>query len=485
MTDDASEIQPIRADFGLEVLDADQLDTIKSATLRILEHVGVRFPSRRALRIFAEHGAEVDMESQVVRLSADLVEEAMGHAPRSYTLAGRNDGTDLLLDGANTYFATDGCGVETIDFETGERRPSRKEDVAKMARVADYLSSIALYWPMVSAQDYGETAPLHELDASFSNTVKHVQTETVMGEKLAHYAVRMAEVVAGDGDEMRARPPLSSLVCTIAPLGQDKEGIEGAMVFAEAGIPVGFMAMPTMGSTAPATMGGALVVGNAEVVSAMVLMQLVAPGAPVYYSLLVSAMHPRTAEYVVSIPQKYLCNAAAVQLAHDWGVPALAGAFGLDRTEPATWQLGRDSVYTMLMVALAGAEMVTGGGMLEASTLLVPEQIIFDDEVYHTDRVLARGVDLGADSLALDVIEAVGPRGHFLAQKHTRAHMRHIWIPELSYPHPSSGDEVLPRIRGRARAKLDRILAQHQPQPLPETARAELSEILESAAREL
>jgi len=338
---------------------------------------------------------------------------------------------------------------------------------------------------MVSAQDCGWTAPLHELDASFNNTVKHVQTETVMGEKPAQYAVRMGEVLAGSREEMRARPPFSVLICTIAPLGQDKEGIEAGMVYAKAGIPVGFMAMPNIGSTAPAKPGGALVVGNAEVVSAMVLMQLVAPGAPVFHSILASVMDPRTAGYVVGIAEKYLCNTAAVQLAHDWGVPALAGAFGMDAAETATWQLGRDSVYTTLMVPLAGADLVTGGGMLKASTLLVPEQIIFDDEIYHTHRILAEGIDTSGDGLALDVIAAVGPRGHFLAQDHTRRHLREIWVPKLTHPRPSSDGEPLPDIRRRARAELDRILTEHRPEPLGEAARAELQVILDAAAREL
>jgi trimethylamine--corrinoid protein Co-methyltransferase len=357
--------------------------------------------------------------------------------------------------------------------------------VAKMARVSDYLASVAFYWPMVSAQDYGRLAPLHELDASFNNTIKHVQTETVMGEKPAQYAVRLGEVIAGDRARMRARPPFSVLICTIAPLGQDKEGIEAGMVYAEAGIPVGFMAMPTMGSTAPATPGGALTVGNAEVVSAMVLMQLVAPGAPVFHSLLASVMDPRSADYIVGIPEKFLCNTAAVQLAHDWGVPALAGSFGMDSSEPATWQLGRDSVYTALMVALAGADTVTGGGMLRASTLLVPEQIIFDDEIYHMNRLLVAGIDTSPDGLALDVISAVGPRGHFLAQKHTRRRIRDIWLPELTHPRYEVGQESVGDIRARAKAKLDRILSVHEPEPLDGAVQVELQSILSAAAREL
>ncbi len=478
-------IEPIEPKFHLEVLSAEQLASIKSATLQIMEDVGVRFPSQRALRVFEDHGARVDWDRQIVRLEPEMVLGAMGHAPRSYVLSGRVDGTDLILDGKRSYFATDGCGTLTVDFETGQERYSCKEDVARMARVADYLSSIAFYWPMVSAQDYGLLAPLHELDASLNNTAKHVQTETVMGERPARYAVRMAEVLAGDRATMRAKPPLSALICTIAPLGHDKEGIEAAMVYAEAGIPVGFMAMPTMGSTAPAAPGGALVVGNAEAASAMVLMQLVAPGAPVFQALLVSGMDPHTADYLVSLPQKYLCNVAAVQMAHDWGVPAMAGTFGLDAGEPATWQLGRDSVYTALMCALAGTDITIGLGMLKASTLLLPEQIIFDDEIYHTHRMMAAGLDTALPDLALDVIASVGPGGHFLSQKHTRRHLRDVWIPKLTQPRPSMDGAPAPGIQQRARAEFDRILAQHEPVPLEPAAQAELQAILGAAAREL
>jgi trimethylamine--corrinoid protein Co-methyltransferase len=474
--------EPIWPRIQSEVLSPDQLSELREATLEILEHVGVRFPSKRALSIFADHGAMVDWDDQSVRMPPDLVGSAMQNAPRAYLLSGRAEGTDLLLDGSRSYFTTDGCGVHTLDLQTGDQRASRKEDVAMMARVSDYLTSVAFYWPMVSAQDCGRSAPLHELEASFANTVKHVQTETVMGEKAARYAVQMAEVIAGDRERMRSHPPLSSLICTIAPLAQDEEGIEAAMVFAAAGVPVGFMSMPTIGSTAPATAAGALVVGDAEVVSAMVLMQLIVPGAPVYHSLLASVMDPRTAQYIAGIGEKYLCNAAAVQMAHEWGVPSLAGSFGVDCGEPASWQLGRDSVYSALMVAMNNAEMASGLGMLRASTLLVPEQIIFDDELYHMNRIVAQGIPLGVQNLALDEIKAVGPKGHFLGQKHTRRHMRGIWIPRLTHPAPA--DDGLD-VRGRARAELDRILREHMPDPLQGHIASELDAILKSAEKDL
>ena len=234
MYSETPDIIPFASPFKSELLMQAELEILKGGTLRLLDEVGVHFPSRRALEIFADHDTQVDFDSQIVNIPPDLVREAMATVPRYFQVGARDSACDFHLEDGVTYFTTDGCGVETIDFETRQRRPSCKADVGRMARVCDYLSSIAFYWPMVSAQDYGKTAPLHELDASWNNTVKHVQSETVMGEAFVRYAVEMATVVVGDKEELRRRPVFSLIVCTIAPLVQDKEGIEGAMVMAEA-----------------------------------------------------------------------------------------------------------------------------------------------------------------------------------------------------------------------------------------------------------
>ena len=139
----------------------------------------------------------------------------------------------------------------------------------------------------------------------------------------------------------------------------------------------------------------------------------------------------------------------------------------------------------VIMVPLAGADLITGGGMLEASTLLVPEQLIYDDEIYHTHRVLLEGIETSAEALAVDVIRAVGPRGHFLGQRHTRHHLRDIWIPSLTHPRPSGPGHPQLDIQRRAKAQLDRILAEHEPEPLERAAQEELQAILEAAGREL
>ena len=482
MSSETPQLHPIVPGHHLRILSDEQLEQFKSATLEILEEVGVHCPSEKSLAIYSEHGAQVDFESQVVKLPPDVVLNAMSHAPRFYTMGARSKAHDLRLDGTAMYCATDGCGIETIDFETRKRRASVKEDVAKMARVSDYLSSVGFYWPIVSAQDYPATAPLHELEASLSNTVKHVQTETVMDARMARYAVEMARVIAGDETTMRERPPLSSLVCTIAPLAQDGGGTEAALVFAEAGLPVGFMSMANTGSTAPATIAGTVVAADAEIVAAMVLIQMAYPGAPVYHSLMPGVMHPRTGAYLGTTWEAELFYPVGVELAHMWGVPTLAGIFGTDAPEPG-WQSAGESAACLLLCALCGAETGSGMGLLESCTVLYPEELVLDTDIYHRVRVDAAGLDTSREALALDVIKAVGPRGHFLRQRHTRDHMRKRQFSDLTAQSKDEGGYRDP-IKV-AMEKTDWILKNHFPEPLDEMQQAELGRILQAADQEL
>jgi trimethylamine--corrinoid protein Co-methyltransferase len=475
-------IEPLEPEYRLEFLSREQRDQLQQATLQILNEVGVRFPSQKALQVLEAHGADVDWETQIVKISPDLVWKALKTAPRYYTLGARDPACDLHLQQGKTFFTTDGCGVETIDFETRQQRPSRKTDVARMAHISDYLSSVAFYWPMVSAQDYGVAAPLHEMDASWNHTVKHVQSETIMGATPARFALEMGLVISGSREELRKRPPLSLVVCTIAPLVQDKEGIEGAMVLAEAGVPVGFLAMPTLGTTAPATLAGALAMGDAEIISACVLMQLVAPGAPVFHSMMQAWADPRTGGYV-SYPLDCRGRYAPVEMAHHWGIPALGGSYGTDAKQAGTWQSAAEPALDPFMVALAGAEIVTGIGLSRTYTLLYPEQIIMDSDLYHRARHYLKSLDVTPETLAVDVVRAVGPAGHFLAQKHTRQHMRTALKRAITHQLDDQNQYIDPA--EFARRRVDWILKNYEPQPLEPAQQQELARLLAAAQTEL
>lgn len=473
-------LEPIRTNRRVRFLEDEQLDRLQDATLHVLETVGVRFPNPRSLEILADHGAQVDPATQIVRFPRDLVRRAMAAAPRSFTMAARNPSFDLVLEEGTSYYTTDGCGVAAIDPDTGLERPSRKEDVARMARVADFLPSIGFMWPTVSAQDKGRTSQLHEIDAAYNNTVKHFQA-MVMGDEAARYAVEMATVVAGSREALRARPVLSNLICSIAPLAQDHAGLESALVMAEAGIPVGFLSMPTLGTTAPSTSAGALVVGDAEVISGIVLLQLAYPGAPVFHSIMKAWADPRTGNYVgYSLDGR--ARYAPVEIAHRWGVPSLAACFGTDSAAAGTWLAASDVALDPLLGGLSGAELVTGMGLDRTYTLLYPEGIFLDNELYERARYALVAADVSDETLALDVIASVGPGGHYLAEEHTRRHMKTALKRGLEH------DLVAGRYRDPievAREKAAWVRANHHPEPLGAGEQAELTRILEAAGREL
>ncbi len=474
-------IEPIVTPYRMRFLSQAQLDDLQAATLSVLEDVGVQFYSERARTIFAEHGADVNHETQIVKIPRDLVRKAMSTVPRYPVLGARDPGLDLVTQDGVTYFTSDGCGHQTVDFFTGETRASTKADLAMMARIEDYLPSISFFWTIVSAQDCGYTAPLHEIEAAWQNCSKHYQSVTMMGADRARYAVEMATVLRGSSAEVRRRPPLSMICCTIAPLIQDQDAIESALVFAEAGLPVVFMSMPTLGTTAPATYAGALTVGDAEVISAVVLMQLASPGAPVFHSLLHAWADPRTAAYV-GYPLDSRARYAPVEIAHNWGMPALGGAFGTESPELDSWQSAAEIATDPLLVALAGAEIVTGIGLRDTYTLLYPEAIILDADIYQRARYSLMEMQVSPEELAVEVIAAVGPAGHYLKQKHTRTHMRSALVRAVTHQLDDDGKYRNPR--QVARDQVTWILENHRPNPLEASVQNELTRIIQAATRE-
>ena len=480
MYSETPDIIPFTSPFKTELLTREQLEILKGGTLRILDEVGVHFPSRRALEIFADHGARVDWEKEIVRIPPDLVKKAMSTAPRSFVLGGREERFDLVLDGSRSYLCTDGTGVHVVDPETRQMRPSRKEDVALMARVCDALPMISFYWPLVSAQDYGLTAPLHQCHAGLTNTLKHVRGGMAMPPELASYIVEMATVVAGSDEERRRRPPICANICTIAPLAQDGHGIESALIYAEAGIPTSFMAMPTMGSTAPATPLGALVVGDAEVVSGLVLLQLAYPGAPVLHSILVSLMEPHTGGYISRVP--VLWSMMAAQLAHAWNVPSLGGARVSGDALDIGWESGSEGGFGSALIPLCGSEITGLLGLLGSAMILYPEQMILDHEICQMAYDVLHGFEFDEADMALDVIADVGPRGHFLKQKHTRKHLRDFRLSPLLHQKDSDGSLRDPR--QVAIEEFKRLSETHHPRPLPQEVLAEMDRILAAAEHE-
>ena len=473
------DIISISSHHKIEILSPSELDTLKKGTYQLLAEVGVKYPSEKALKIFDDHGADVDWESCIVRIHPDLVDKAMATAPRDIVLGGREPRFDLTLDGSKSYLTTDGCGVHVIDLHTREKRASSKADVAMMARVGDAIPMVSFFWPMVSAQDFGKAAPLHECHAGLTNTLKHVRGGTTVYPDLAPAIVEMATVVAGSEKERRLRPPVCANICTIAPMAQDAHGIETALIYAEAGIPISFMAMPTMGSTAPASVLGAIVQGDAESVSAMVLMQLAYPGTPVFHSIITSLMNPRTGGYIgdMPLPVRFI----AVQMAHAWGVPSLGGGSFSSGAPDIGWQSAFEAGFGGAQIPLAGGDICGYLGLMNSSMIIYPEQIMLDAEIAMNVYETYKAFEFKDLDLNLDVIREVGPQGHFLRQKHTRTHMRDFhYSPFFDQPDQEGN---LREPREIALENFKELEKNHHPEPLPESSLKEMDKILAAAEK--
>jgi trimethylamine--corrinoid protein Co-methyltransferase len=467
------------ARVSLQALTRADVERLHAATLEVLDTVGVRFPSARAVDLWAAHGARVDRATSIVRIPPDVVERAMASVPPAYPLAGRDPSMDLPLDGRHVYAGTDGCGILVEDFETGEIRRSTLADVATIARVADALDEVAFHWVPVSAQDAPPAArALRELQAVWTNSTKHVQTESLVTPRETTAAIEMAAAIAGGREALRARPTLSVMQCTISPLAHDGGAIEAGLVAAEAGVPVGYMTMASAAFTAPATAAGTLVVGNAEVVSALALMQLAAPGAPVYYAAAQTAIDLRSGAYTGGGPEDFLFGAATNALADFYGVPLSMGAFATGAKTP-DWQAGVENAISSLVACASGADMLLGLGLLDGSRIFSYEQLARDAEIYGIVRGLLRGVALDDESLAIEAIREVGPGGDYLTAPHTRRHMRELWQARYLDRRPHGQWAADPEaMRRAARERARTLLAEHTPEPLEPALAAELERIV-------
>ncbi len=487
-TTSGARISPIaiKPEMKIKTLADEDVEKIHQATLTVLEQTGVKFPCEKARHILAEGGADVDFKTEIVKFQPDFLMKALAKAPAEFVMGSRgSQELDVNLDGSQIYCGTAGTGTATVDLETRERRPSVKDDIAMMALISDYLPSISFYWPMVAARDCPpETIALHELEAAFSYTEKHVHIVSCVDKKSAQYAVEMAGVIAGSKERIKARPPLSLIASPISPLNHDTGVLEAALIFAGAGLPVGFAAMPVLGTTAPASIAGALVQGNAEILSSICLLQLAYPGSPAFYPLFSAMMNPFTGGISVSSETKYLFYAATVQLGHYYHLPVMTGYGGSDAQNPKGWNVGKDDAIDAFFSCATGPDMAPGIGLLEGYTLLYPEKLLLDDEIYQSLKFMTGGFHISDETLALNEIMQVGPSGHFIDRDYTLKNIRKLWNPGISHQWSAEKQDFFDP-QEAAIEKTKWILKNHKPQPLEEKQVVELGKIVRTAEKVL
>lgn len=448
----------------LEPLAGGAAEAIEETAIRILEEVGLRIdPSCRAAARLREQGLRIPADGRML-LPRAAVAEALARAPRVVRLGARGGRPTAVLDGTRTYVTTDGCGSRTLDPGATTRRPSVLEDIARSARLTDALPGYDVYWLMVSAQDVPVSVRVPtEYLAAARNTAKHVQMiDVVRGEEATSLAAMGRTLLdAGAATET----PLSMLISVVSPLRLDPGGLDAALAFAAAGLPVAACSMPIASVTAPATPAGLVALAHAEVLGFTAVLQMLEPGAPVLYCSFPAFADARTGVTNYLDPRRFWAAAAATALGHRAGLPAFTSG-----------ELGS---------FLMRADLLCFGGLLEVSTVLSLEQLVVDHELLRDWTIAAAALPVDGETLAFDVVREVGPGGHYLSHRHTVRHIREFVVPKFALPdrpvepqagppRPASGPEA-------ARREAARLLEAHRPEPLPPAVDAALERLARDA----
>lgn len=473
---------------SLQVLSEDERAQVHERTLHVLAHTGVRVDTARGRQFLKEAGAEVEEDTNVVRFPRALVEEALRLAPKEFTLGARRPGGDLRMNGCDCTLCVDGEAVFALDRETGERRLGTVVDWLAATRLIDALDEVGVWWCMVEASDRGDSVAdyVEYLWDVFGNFSKHVQDATASPEQ-APWLLEVLQVIFGDKETIRREHPYSFLICPLSPLVIEGPYTDAYLALLGWDIPVAAMPMPLMGATAPGNLISTTVLGNCDVLAMLCLIQAAAPGTPFIYAPALSAMDPRSGRYSPGAVENGLLGAAAVEMARYYGLPAEGTGGGSECYVPGI-QAGYERAMNALLPLLSWPDMLVGPGLLGGSMILSLEQLFIDVEVFKMGRRAHQGIATGAERWLDDVIERVGPAGHFLAEASTVDALRGgEWYVSDFGVHDTFEDWEAagrPILLAEARERVDQILATHEPFPLDEHVERELERIVERARAE-
>jgi trimethylamine--corrinoid protein Co-methyltransferase len=475
----------------VEVLSANDKKLIHESALEVMASVGIRVHSGVARAALNAAGADVDEKTSVVKFPGDLAGSLLAKAPREVVLAGREKEFDLPLDGMHCYYTTDGCGISVWEQKTRTRRPALLKDIVDSAIIADYLTYLSIYEPMVVPSDIPKE--LHVVTAmkeAFDITRKHILSESTSNPEEAAVQIRMASEVVGGLEELRKRHLISAMVCTMSPLTLDGNATDAGMVWAEARVPVHITGMAMMGVSSPATFAGNLVVNHAETLAMVAAMQAHAPGSPAIYGSVLSSMDPRTGAIQLSSPEGFVLCGAANEMARFVKLPSYGG-MGTNAKTPgmqSSFENGMAAMYCTML----GQEINNGIGMLDCSTVLSYEQMMIDDDIIGRTLKIGKKMEVSKDTIHLDMIKEVGilglggKKGSFLGERDTMYEVREFYQSPLFTGEPFDKWEA----KGRkddltlAKEKADWVLKNHDPVRLdPDISKRLKKHVKESAGR--
>ncbi|MEF8799343.1 MAG: trimethylamine methyltransferase family protein [Candidatus Bipolaricaulota bacterium] len=404
---------------GLKFLSESEIDTLHKSSLDILQNTGVIVDHGELQRILSDEGAEINTEENIVKFPSFLIEKTIDRAPTGFKLyqRGRN-GEEIAVEGSTLHTHTTGGPSYIWDLNSEKRRDARLEDVKNGAKLVSSLDNIHAYSPLVSPTDVISGAEEIEMvNAALRNTEKIVENPVASGIEVEFF-YRLFAAVAGSEEELKQKPSFTVSVSPISPLTFDEQSVTALMKLAEKQLPTKVLPAPTTGGTAPVTFAGAIAQQNAELLAGLTILQSITPGLPTVLGPRLSIMDMRTSYVSWGTPDLGRASACAVQLLNNYDLPS--DVYGLSSdAKIMDQQQGYEKAVNGILPALSGANFLSGGGGLESLKSCSLAQLIVDNEIFGMILDTVNGFEINEETIAVDIIDTVGPGGDFLREKHT------------------------------------------------------------------
>jgi trimethylamine--corrinoid protein Co-methyltransferase len=468
--------------FGSQMLSDSQLAEIHHASLEILRRTGVRVHGAEARELLGDAGCLIS-DGNLVKIPAAVVEEAVEHAPSRIVLCSNNGEPRVHLEGRRTFFGTGSDLPNTLDLETGERRLSRLSDVCDTARLADSLPNIDFVMSMALPSDIATaTSDRHSFRAMITNTTKPV-VFTAWDESGLADIIAMAEAVAGGADALTLNPFLLAYLEPSTPLQHSETVLRKMLMMADRRLPIVYAPGGVDGASAPVTAAGSLALANAEVLSGLTIAQLRQSGTPVVYGSGSGPLDMRTTVASYFGPEFMRHCTAMAELGQRFYHLPTWGFSGCTDSKLPDIQAGIESSLWILWTALSGNNLVHDIGYVESGMTCSYEMIVICDEIIGVVRRLLGGLELTPETLALEVIDEVGPGGDFLSTDHTLRHYKECWYPNVfdRFSYQSWAEAGRPEAIARARQAARDVIANHRPEPLSEATLETLRNLVAAA----
>ena len=405
--------------------EADVSKTIDT-TISLLASAGVVFePGTEADDLLRDAGCEMDSDG-IVKIPESVTREALKTTARQATLWDRNGEHPITIDCNHTWFMPGMTNIAVYDEHTGEPRPSTREDLAAITRLADGLANIdAVCLAVKNVPESNLYGEVDEFVCMMENTIKPL-------EYLCEYpvsldaVVEIASALRGSAAALKERPYFLHLV-TPLPVSFARIHIEQILLAVRAGVPVGVGTLAIGGASSPITLAGCLTHCLMTDFAAIVLGQLAAPGSFCMGGSDVFFMEPATGA-IGSFAQMSMADMAACQVRRSLGFPSLTASGGCTVArrfnQDAVWEITA-STMNMFYHRPATCDYL---GSLDQGLTFSETALLFSDDMAGLLRKMWEGMTVSDEQIATDLINRLGPKGQFLGEQHSADNCRsQVW----------------------------------------------------------